>query len=109
MIEPEDLEPRRIELDRNFGTDPYQTQERIMGENYQSPIAEDEGEFGKVGVEMSCIQSQMHSDYDSAESIADSILKMENYEKFWLHRCIFRSERIMNLLENPQLQGTQKQ
>ena len=28
-------------------------------------------EFGKVGVEMSYIQSQMHSDYDSAESIAD--------------------------------------
>ena len=26
-------------------------------------------EFGKVGAEMSYIQSQMHSDYDSAESI----------------------------------------
>ena len=63
MIGPEDLEPRRIELDRNLGTDPYQTQERIMDE------------FGKVGVEMSYIQSQMHSDYDSAESIADSDLE----------------------------------
>ena len=30
MIEPEDLEPRRNELDRNLGTYPYQTQERIM-------------------------------------------------------------------------------
>ena len=29
-IEPEDLEPRRIELDRNLGTDPYQRQERFM-------------------------------------------------------------------------------
>ena len=35
LIEPEDLEPGRIELDRNHGTDPYQTQERTMGDNYQ--------------------------------------------------------------------------
>ena len=32
-------------------------------------------EFRKVGVEMSYIQSQMHSDYDSAESAADSDLE----------------------------------
>ena len=75
VIEPADLEPRRIELDRNLGTDPYQTQQRILGENFLNPIAEDVDEFGKVGVEMSCIQSQMHSDYDSAESIADSDLE----------------------------------
>ena len=31
--------------------------------------------FGKVGAEMSYFQSQMHSDYDSAESIADSDLE----------------------------------
>ena len=70
-IEPEDLEPRRIELDRNLGTDPYQRQERVV----RNSIAEDMDEFGKVGAEMSCIQSQMHSDYDSAESIADSDLE----------------------------------
>ena len=29
-FEPEDLEPRRIELDRNLGTDPYQRHERFM-------------------------------------------------------------------------------
>ena len=75
MIEPEDLEPRRIELDRNLGTDPYQTQEIIMEDNDQNPITEDMDEFGKVGVEMSYIQAQMHSDYDSAESIADSGLE----------------------------------
>ena len=45
-IEPEDLEPRRTELDRNLGTD----------------ITEDMDEFGKVGAEMSYFQSQMHSD-----------------------------------------------
>ena len=64
IIESEDLEPRRIELDRNLGTDPYQTQERIMGENYQNPIAEDKDEFGKVGFEMSYVHSQIYSDYD---------------------------------------------
>ena len=72
VIEPEDLGPRRVEINRNLGTDPYQTQERTMEDNYPNPIAEDMDEFGKVGVEMSYIHSQMHSDYDSAESIADS-------------------------------------
>ena len=31
--------------------------------------------FGKVGAEMSYLRSQMHSEYDSAESIADSDLE----------------------------------
>ena len=74
-IEPEDLEPRRIELDRNLGTDPYQIQERFVRENHPNLIAEDVEEFGKVGAEKSKIQSQMHSDYDSAESIAESDLE----------------------------------
>ena len=47
-----------------------------MRENYQHPFAEDVEGFGKVGAEMSFFQSQMHSDYDSAESIfADSDLE----------------------------------
>ena len=71
-VEPEGLEPRRIELDKNLGTDPYQIQERFMRNNNQVPITEDVDEFGKVGAEMSYIQWQMHSDYDSAENIADS-------------------------------------
>ena len=71
LIEPGDLQPRRIELGRNIGTDPYQTQERFM----RNSVTEDMDEFGKVGVEMSYIQSQMHSDYDSAESTADSDLE----------------------------------
>ena len=41
MIEPEDLEPSNVEFDRNFGTDSRQTQERIEGENFPNPIAED--------------------------------------------------------------------
>ena len=38
-------------------------------------ITEDTDEFGKVGAEMSYLQSQMHSGYDSAESTADSDLQ----------------------------------
>ena len=67
-IEPH--EPKRIGLDRNLGTDPYQSQERFM----RNSITEDMVEFGKVGAEMSHLQSHMHSDYVSAESIADSDL-----------------------------------
>ena len=43
-----------------------------MRNNYQNPVTEGVGEFGKVGAETSYLQSQMHSDYDSAEGIADS-------------------------------------
>ena len=92
-IEPEDLEPRRIELDRNLGTDPHQIRERFMRNHYQNPITEDMDEFGKVGAETSYIQSQTHCDYDSAESIADSDLEDGELRKCWLHRCIYRSER----------------
>ena len=38
-------------------------------------LTDDMDEFGKVGAETSYLQSQMHSDYDSAESIADSDLE----------------------------------
>ena len=68
--EPEDLEPRKIGIDRNLWTDPYQTQERFTRSNFPNPITEDMDEFGKVGAEMFYIQSQMHSDYDLVESIA---------------------------------------
>ena len=46
-----------------------------MRENQQNPIAEDVEGFGEVGAEESYIQSQMHSGYDSAESIAESDLE----------------------------------
>ena len=81
VIEREDLEPRRIELDRNLGTDPSQIQESLMWENKQNPIAEDVEGCGKVGADMSYIHSQMHSDYDSAESIADSDLEDGEFRK----------------------------
>ena len=35
-IDPEDLGPRRIELDRNLGTDPYQIQERFVRKSPKS-------------------------------------------------------------------------
>ena len=59
------------ELERNLETDPYQIQERLV----RNSLSEDMDEFGKVGAEVSYLQSQMHSDYDSAESIADSDLE----------------------------------
>ena len=94
-IEPEDLEPRRSELDRNLATDPYQRQERFM----RNFITEDMDEFGKVGAEKSHLQSQMHSDFDSAESIADSDLEDGELRKMRLHHCICKIEETLNLLE----------
>ena len=60
-----------MELDKNLGTDPYQFQERFLRSDFKNPITEDMDEFGNVAAEMSYIQSQMHSDYDSAENIAN--------------------------------------
>ena len=93
-----DPQPRRIELDRNIG-DPYQIPDRILGDDHQNPITEDSEETGKVGADMPYVQSRTHTDYDSAESIADSDLEdgMDMGE-----------EKIMVLLKNPQPQGIQK-
>ena len=63
--------PEELSLTENRGTDPNQIPERFM----RNSVPEDMNEFGKVGAQMSCLQSQMHSDYDSAESIADSDLE----------------------------------
>ena len=59
-----------------------QTRDRTMGDDYQSPITEDMGELGKIGVKsLSYNQSLIHSAYDSAESIADSNLEDEQLRK----------------------------
>ena len=70
-ISPEDFEPRRIEFDRNLGTDPYQIHEGFVS----SSLTRDMEEFRKVGADVSYFQSKMHSEKDSAESIADSDLE----------------------------------
>ena len=87
-IEPEDFEPRRIELGRNLGTDPYQIQERFL----RNAMTEDMGEFRKVGAETSYLQSQMHSDKDSAESIADPDLEVGELRKM-MASPLYKQER----------------
>ena len=67
-----DLHPRRIELDKNIGTDPYQPPGINLGDDSQNPTTEDTEETGKCDVDMPCVQSRIHSDYDSADSIIDS-------------------------------------
>ena len=47
-----------------------------MEDDYQNPINDDTDEFGEIGVKsQSYHQSQMHSDFDSAESFVDSDLE----------------------------------
>ena len=43
------------------------------------------------------------------KALQTRILKMENYEKCWLHHCFYRVEGIMNHLEKQRLQGKKKQ
>ena len=64
-------------------------------------------EFGKVGAETSYLQSQMHSDYHSAESIADSYLedgelrKMFSSPLYLQNREDHESSRMPIALVNP--------
>ena len=61
----------------------------------RNSLAEDTDEFGKVGAEMSYIQSQMHSDYGSADRIADSDLEDREVRKM-LASPLYMREREQN-------------
>ena len=76
-IEPEDLETRRIELDRNLGTDPYQLLERFV----RNPITEDMDEFGKVGQRRPTSSHRCIPIMTQRRALQTRIVKMENYEK----------------------------
>ena len=97
-----DLQPRRIELDRNIGTDPYQMPERILGddekilaqnmrrrlENLTSRCPASNQGYTRTTIQLKALQTR--------------ILKMENYEKCWPHRCMHMGEeKIMVLLKDP--------
>ena len=78
-------------------------------------ITEDMEEFGKVCVEMPFIQAKIHSDYDSAESIADSDLEdgeLPNMlaSPLYLHgrRENFDSSRRPTASGKPEAQVTQE-
>ena len=76
--DPEEIEPKRIEPDESLQTDLcqlYVKQERFMEEDHQALITEEVGELEEIGDKQSYIQSQMHFEYDSAESTADSDLE----------------------------------
>ena len=75
-ISPEDLEPRRIELDSNLGTDPYQIHERPCGEVLLLEIWRKSEKFRAPCV-LTCNQ----------------------------HHCICRIEKTMNPLECQPHQG----
>ena len=70
VVQSDDFEPGRTEHDRNLETDPYQITERILGDHYQKSYHR---RYGGNCVDMP--QSRIHSDYDSAESVADSDLE----------------------------------
>ena len=75
-IEPADLEPRRTELDKNLGTDPYHLQERFM----RNSITEDVDDFSKL------VQRRFTSSHrcipimTQRRALQTRILKMANCE-----------------------------
>ena len=95
----DDFEPRRIELDRNLGTVPYQIPERILGDDYRNPITEGTLRLGSL---MSTCPTSSHRCIPimtQRRALQTRILKMENYEKCCLHHCRDKIERIVRHLE----------
>ena len=72
-MQSDDFKPRRIEMDRNPWKNQDLSRERILGDDHQNPIIW--MKLTKVGVEMLYVQSRIHSNYDSAESVSDSDLE----------------------------------
>ena len=71
-----------------------------MRNKNQNLTTEDVDEFGKFGAEMSYLQLQMIPILTQRKALQTRILKMENYERCWLHHCINKIERIVNHLEH---------
>ena len=95
-IEPENLEPRRLELGRNLGTDPCQIQERFM----RSSLTGDIEDFSQKLLPM-CLTSSHRCIpiMIQRKALQTLTLKMEHYEKCWLHHCICKVEWTANPLE----------
>ena len=80
-------QPRRSELDRKLGTDPYQRQGRFW-----------------TNLEK-LVQTRLTSSYrcipimTQRRALQTRILKMENYEKCWLHTGKCKVEKTVNPLE----------
>ena len=81
LIEPEDLEPRRIELDRNLGTDPYQVQERFMRDNFQNSSLKIWRDLEKLVSICPMSNHRCIPIMTQRRALQTRILKMENYEK----------------------------
>ena len=92
---PQVYEPKRIELDTLL--------DRNLEVEHQ-----DMDEFGKIGVKsLSYNQSQIHSDYDSEESIVDSDLEDGQLREMLAFTAVYTGceMKTLILVENPQLQG----
>ena len=97
-----DLQPRRIELDM-LGQIRFEYQQEFLEMTIKILSQMTRRRLQHFDVDMPCVQSRIHLD-------CARILKMENYEKCWPHRCMHMGgEKIMVLLKNPLLQGNQKQ
>ena len=67
-------------------------------------------EMGNFDVDMPYVQSRNTQTAIQLKALQTRILRMENYEKCWPHRCMHKGEeKITVLLKDPQLQGDQEQ
>ena len=99
VIEPEHFEPRRIELDRKSSEKTTKILSPKTWMNLEKLVQRCPTSSHR------CIPVRTHR-----KALQTRILKMENYEKCWPHRCMYMDEEeIMVLLKTPQLQGNWKQ
>ena len=96
-----DLQPRRIEPDRHIGTDPQQIPERILGDDSSKSCHRRYRRDWKIWCRLALrpIKDILQTT-NQLKALQTRILKMENYEKCWLHRCMHMGEeKIMVLLK----------
>ena len=101
---PTTLSLEELSLTGILGQICIKPRQEFAGDDYQNPVTEDMEEFGQVGVEMPYIQSKIHSDHRRLGSWWWRLTKVLASPLYFHGRG-----KILILLEDPRLQGNQKQ
>ena len=98
LIQSTDRQPRRIELEKNVGTDPYQIPERILGDDYQNPSWKIRRKLENLMSTCPTSNQRYTETTVQLKALQTPILKMENHEKCWPHRCMHMGEEKITVL-----------
>ena len=106
MIQSDDLEPRRIELDRNLWTDPYQNRKEFWKMTIKILLQKIRRKLEKLLSTNPTFSEGYTPIMIQLKAVLTRIFEMEIYKKCWFHRCMHMGEeKMMVLLKKPQVSG----